>query len=432
MVAFCKKGLYNIPILIMRKDKYTMLNTKQQEFVDYAVEKFGTAELTVAELKEANAHFGCKYAPQWLIKNADYKVGKSTFRLPTEANMVSTASTVKEAVPETEKVLTTKAPETATVSEAAYVVSSLTGDIVPKKDPVFVSFGNYPDVKSIIKSKMFYPVFITGLSGNGKTMGVTQACAENKRELIRVNITIETDEDDLLGGYRLKDGQTVWQNGPVIEAMERGAVLLLDEIDLASNKIMCLQPILEGSGVFVKKINRFVKPANGFNVVATANTKGQGSDDGKFIGTNVLNEAFLERFPITFEQSYPSVAIEQKILVNTYKNSTGKSDDDFCKKLVTWADVIRKTYFDGGVDEIISTRRLVHIIQAYAIFGKKMKAVEVCTNRFDDDTKNSFIELYTKVDAGATAEQISEEARQADMSSQMDDNDSESDDDSAI
>ena len=432
MVAFCKKGLYNIPILIMRKDKYTMLNTKQQEFVDYAVEKFGTAELTVAELKEANAHFGCKYAPQWLIKNADYKVGKSTFRLPTESNMVSTPSNVKEAVPETEKVLTTKAPETATVSEAAYVVSSLTGDIVPKKDPVFVSFGNYPDVKSIIKSKMFYPVFITGLSGNGKTMGVTQACAENKRELIRVNITIETDEDDLLGGYRLKDGQTVWQNGPVIEAMERGAVLLLDEIDLASNKIMCLQPILEGSGVFVKKINRFVKPANGFNVIATANTKGQGSDDGKFIGTNVLNEAFLERFPITFEQSYPSVAIEQKILVNTYKNSTGKSDDDFCKKLVTWADVIRKTYFDGGVDEIISTRRLVHIIQAYAIFGKKMKAVEVCTNRFDDDTKNSFIELYTKVDAGATAEQISEEARQADITSQMDDNDSESDDDSAI
>ena len=407
-----------------------MLNTKQQEFVDYAVEKFGTAELTTAELKEANAHFGCKYAPQWLIKNADYKVGKSTFRLPTEANMVSTASTIKkEAVPETEKVLTTKAPETETVSEAAYVVSSLTGDIVPKKDPVFVSFGNYPDVKSIVRSKMFYPVFITGLSGNGKTMGVTQACAENKRELIRVNITIETDEDDLLGGYRLRDGQTVWQNGPVIEAMERGAVLLLDEIDLASNKIMCLQPILEGSGVFVKKINRFVKPAHGFNVIATANTKGQGSDDGKFIGTNVLNEAFLERFPITFEQSYPSVAIEQKILVATYKNSTGKSDDDFCKKLVTWADVIRKTYFDGGVDEIISTRRLVHIIQAYAIFGKKMKAVEVCTNRFDDDTKNSFIELYTKVDAGATAEQISEEARQADITSQMDDNDSESDSD---
>ena len=411
------------------KGQYTMLNTKQQEFVDYAVKKFGTNELSVAELKEANKHFGNKYAPQWLIKNADYKVGKSLFKLPTENGEVSTSNSTGES----EKVLTTKAPETETKSEAAYVVSSLTGDIVPKKDPVFVSFGNYPDVKSIIKSKMFYPVFITGLSGNGKTMGVTQACAENKRELIRVNITIETDEDDLLGGYRLKDGQTVWQNGPVIEAMERGAVLLLDEIDLASNKIMCLQPILEGSGVFVKKINRFVKPAHGFNVVATANTKGQGSDDGKFIGTNVLNEAFLERFPITFEQSYPKPSVEEKILVATLK-AAGKTDNDFCKKLVTWADVIRKTYFDGGVDEIISTRRLVHIIQAYAIFNKKMKAVEVCTNRFDDDTKNSFIELYTKVDAGASAEQIAEQQRQADLDEQMkDDNDSESDDaDSAV
>jgi hypothetical protein len=227
----------------MKKGDYTMLNTKQQEFVDHAVKKFGSNELTVAQLKEANAHFGCKYAPQWLIKNADYKIGKSLFKLPTEGDEVVPVTNVQSG--EAEKVLTTKAPEVETKSEAAYIVSSLTGDIVPKKDPVFVSFGNYPDVKSIIKSKMFYPVFITGLSGNGKTMGVTQACAENKRELIRVNITIETDEDDLLGGYRLKDGQTVWQNGPVIEAMERGAVLLLDEIDLASNKIMCLQPILK-------------------------------------------------------------------------------------------------------------------------------------------------------------------------------------------
>ena len=395
-----------------------MLNVKQKEFVDYAVSKFGTNELTVAQLKEANKHFGNKYAPQWLIKNADYKIGKSLFQLPTEGDV-----TTKADVPATEKVL---APVQNTNTEAAYVVSSLTGNIIPEKDATFVSFGNYGDLKSIIRSKMFYPVFITGLSGNGKTFGTTQACAELKRELIRVNITIETDEDDLLGGYRLKDGQTVWQNGPVIEAMERGAVLLLDEIDLASNKIMCLQPILEGSGVFVKKINRFVKPAHGFNVVATANTKGQGSDDGKFIGTNVLNEAFLERFPITFEQSYPKPAVEEKILVNTLK-SAGKSDKEFCKKLVTWADVIRKTYFDGGVDEIISTRRLVHIIQAYAIFGKKMKAVEVCTNRFDDDTKNSFIELYTKVDAGASAEQIAEQQRQADINSQMNDNDSESD-----
>ena len=385
--------------------------------------------LTVDELRRANKKFGCKYAPQWLIKNKDYKVGKSLFKLPNENDTVESVSKPNKVA---EKVLET-AVASDTKKEAAYVVSSLTGDIVPKKDPVFVSFGNYPDIKSIVKSNMFYPVFITGLSGNGKTLGVTQACAEAKKELIRVNITIETDEDDLLGGYRLKDGQTVWQNGPVIEAMERGALLLLDEIDLASNKIMCLQPILEGSGVFVKKINKFIKPANGFNVIATANTKGQGSDDGKFIGTNVLNEAFLERFPITFEQSYPKPSVEEKILVNTYKQSSGKSDKDFCKKLVTWADVIRKTYFDGGVDEIISTRRLVHIIQAYSIFNQKMKAVEVCTNRFDDDTKNSFIELYTKVDAGASAESIAQEQKDAELQEQMkDDNDSESDDDQDV
>ena len=213
----------------------TMLNTKQKEFTDYAFNKFGKTQLTVDELKEANKKFGCKYAPQWLIKNKDYKVGKSLFELPINGSEPATKSVVK--VPQVKQ---ETAAEVAPVSEAAYVVSSLVGDIVPKKDPVFVSFGNYPDVKSIIKSNMFYPIFITGLSGNGKTMGVTQACAENKKELIRVNITIETDEDDLLGGYRLKDGQTVWQNGPVIEAMQRGAVLLLDEIDLASNKIMCL------------------------------------------------------------------------------------------------------------------------------------------------------------------------------------------------
>ena len=401
-----------------------MLNAKQQEYVDHAKKMFGKTTLSVAELKKANSKFGCKYAPQWLIKNKDYKVGKSLFKLPVEGDVVKNETPNKE----TEKILT----PVETKKEAAYIVSSLTGNIVPKKDPIFVSFGNYPDIKSIVKSNRFYPVFITGLSGNGKTMGVTQACAEAKRELIRVNITIETDEDDLLGGYRLKDGQTVWQNGPVIEAMERGAILLLDEVDLASNKIMCLQPILEGSGVFVKKINKFVKPAQGFNVIATANTKGQGSDDGKFIGTNVLNEAFLERFPVTFEQKYPSVAIEKKILNNTLKAS-GKSDVKFIDKLTTWADVIRKTYFDGGVDEIISTRRLVHITQAYAIFDNKMKAIQMCTNRFDDDTKNSFVELYTKVDSGSSVEDIIEAQRKADVEAQKeDDKDSESDDEDVI
>ena len=399
------------------------LNDKQQNFVDLVYQTFGndTTEVSRKQLVQVEKKHKVSF-PQWWVSNQDLKIKKGLFKMPDAVD--ASKPTAMEEVVE-------KQPETEIKSEAAYIVSSLTGDIVPKKDPVFVSFGNYTDIKSIVKSGMFYPVFITGLSGNGKTMGVTQACAENKKELIRVNITIETDEDDLLGGYRLKDGQTVWQNGPVIEAMERGAILLLDEIDLASNKIMCLQPILEGSGVFVKKINKFVKPKPGFNVIATANTKGQGSEDGKFIGTNILNEAFLERFPITFEQKYPSVSVEKKILNNTLKVA-GKTDEQFTDKLVTWADVIRKTYFDGGVDEIISTRRLVHIVQAFAIFGNKMKAIEVCTNRFDDDTKNSFVELYSKVDAGASADQILEQKRQADLNSQMDSNDDEEDDQDVV
>ena len=399
------------------------LNDKQQNFVDLVYKTFGnnTTEVTRKQLVQVEKKHKVSF-PQWWVSNQDLKIKKGLFKMPDAVD--ASKPTAMEEVVE-------KQPETEIKSEAAYIVSSLTGDIVPKKDPVFVSFGNYTDIKSIVKSGMFYPVFITGLSGNGKTMGVTQACAENKKELIRVNITIETDEDDLLGGYRLKDGQTVWQNGPVIEAMERGAILLLDEIDLASNKIMCLQPILEGSGVFVKKINKFVKPKPGFNVIATANTKGQGSEDGKFIGTNILNEAFLERFPITFEQKYPSVSVEKKILNNTLKVA-GKTDEQFTDKLVTWADVIRKTYFDGGVDEIISTRRLVHIVQAFAIFGNKMKAIEVCTNRFDDDTKNSFVELYSKVDAGASADDILEQQRQADLNSQMDSNNDEEDDQDVV
>ena len=391
-----------------------MLNNKQREYVKYAYGLFNKEVLTKKELIQANKKFGCKYAPQWLIKNKDYKVDKATFKLPLDGDMKKT-----EAVKSTNDNVEIR-------KEAAYIVSSLTGDIVPKKDATFVPFGNYPDIKSIIKSGKFYPVFVTGLSGNGKTMSVLQACAEAKKECIRVNVTIETDEDDLLGGYRLKDGQTVWQNGPVIEAMERGALLLLDEIDLASNKIMCLQPILEGSGVFVKKINKFVKPKDGFNVVATANTKGQGSEDGKFIGTNILNEAFLERFPVTFEQRYPNTKTEEKILNNVLE-STGKKDTNYVNKLVTWADVIRKTYFEGGVDEIISTRRLVHIVQAYSIFSNKVKAIELCTNRFDEDTKTSFVDLYTKVDAGATADQIIESQRQSEVAaqSQTDSNDGE-------
>jgi len=281
---------------------------------------------------------------------------------------------------------------------APAVLPSAEQNLIPDKDDTFVKFGNFNDIKKIIQSRLFYPTFITGLSGNGKTFSVEQACSQLKRELIRVNITIETDEDDLIGGFRLVNGETAWHNGPVIEALERGAILLLDEVDLASNKILCLQSVLEGKGVFLKKIGKFVKPAPGFNVIATANTKGKGSDDGRFIGTNVLNEAFLERFPVTFEQSYPAPSVEQKILEGIALD-LGVEDRDFCKRLVDWSDIIRKTFYDGGIEEIISTRRLVHIIRAYSIFQDKAKAIQVCVNRFDDETKQAFLELYDKVDA---------------------------------
>ena len=368
------------------------LNTDQINAVDLLYKTYGRTEITRSEINDLVKQGKLKN-PSWL-KSDQYKVKRGVYSLPIEGNDFSPSFTD---VP-----LENEQPKTDTVNQAAYVVSSLTGNIVPTKDPVFVPWGHFKDIKSIVTSKQFYPIFITGLSGNGKTMNVQQACAASKRECIRVNITIETDEDDLLGGYRLQDGQTVWQNGPVIEAMERGAVLLLDEIDLASNKIMCLQPILEGNGVFIKKINKFVKPANGFNVIATANTKGQGSEDGKFIGTNILNEAFLERFPITVEQSYPSNKNEIKMLENvmTQKGLTKDIDKKFADNLITWADIIRKTFYEGGVDEIISTRRLVHIVDAYAIFKDKMKSIQMCTNRFDNDTKTSFIDLYTKIDGG--------------------------------
>ena len=289
--------------------------------------------------------------------------------------------------------VTTKAVENIEKSFSAPAVEpTVTQDLVPTTDDPFVKFGPFNDVKKVIQSKQFYPTFITGLSGNGKTFGVEQACASLKRELIRVNITIETDEDDLVGGFRLVDGATVWHNGPVVEALERGAILLLDEVDLASNKILCLQSILEGKGVFLKKIGKVVRPKIGFNVIATANTKGKGSEDGRFIGTNVLNEAFLERFALTFEQEYPAPSIEKKILDKVC------SDKEFTQRLADWADIIRKTFYDGGIDEVISTRRLVHITKAFSIFKDRLEAVQLCLNRFDDETKQAFLDLYSKVD----------------------------------
>ena len=330
---------------------------------------YGT-EFTAADVRGYCASHGVSY-PTVTRRLEEYKVGRGKWNLEV----------TQETVEELEQ--TYQAPAVMPASEQ---------NLIPQKDDTFVKFGNFSDVKKIIQSRIFYPTFITGLSGNGKTLTVEQACSQLGRELIRVNITVETDEDDLIGGFRLVGGETVWHNGPVIEALQRGAVLLLDEIDLASNKILCLQSILEGKGVFLKKIGKWVTPAEGFQVFATANTKGKGSDDGRFIGTNVLNEAFLERFPVTFEQEYPATATEQKIL--------GKicDDENFCKRLADWADIIRKTFYDGGIEEIISTRRLVHIIRAYSIFGNKAKAIEVCVNRFDDETKTAFMELYDKVD----------------------------------
>ena len=272
-------------------------------------------------------------------------------------------------------------------------------NLVPSKFEGFVPWGHFKDIKQIVKSGIFYPVFVTGLSGNGKTLMIEQVHSDMKKELIRVNITIETDEDDLLGGFRLVNGETKFVPGPVIEAMERGCTLLLDECDLGSNKLMCLQPVLEGKGVYLKKVNKWVTPKDGFNVMATANTKGKGSEDGRFIGTNILNEAFLERFAITIEQPYPASSVEQKIVLGSMKKY-GSVDEDFAKNLVTWSEVIRKTFFDGGVDELISTRRLDHIAKSFSIFKDKKKSIELCVARFDDDTKDSFLDLYSKIDAG--------------------------------
>ena len=351
------------------------LKMTEQEAFEGLKKQFGT-EFTTPEVRAFCAMNDIAYATV-TRKISQYKVGKGKWNLTVTQKVVDKIEN------------SYSAPSVEPVTER---------NLIPQKDDTFVKFGPFTDLKKIVSSKLFYPAFITGLSGNGKTFGVEQVCAQLGRELIRVNITIETDEDDLIGGFRLVNGETVWHNGPVIEALERGAILLLDEIDLASNKILCLQSILEGTGVFLKKVGRFIRPAAGFNVIATANTKGKGSDDGRFIGTNVLNEAFLERFPVTFEQAYPSPSIEQKILEGV-SDSVGVSDSEFCKYLCDWADIIRKTFYDGGIEDVVSTRRLVHIIRAYSIFGDKEKAMKVCINRFDDETKQAFMELYDKVDA---------------------------------
>ena len=333
--------------------------------------------------------------PLWLTKDETRRVGRGAYSLVDGKPAAKSArkADIASAVP------VAQVTEVSNQADMQMALQSSTAiSLVPSKASGYVPFGHFADVRMIIKSGKFYPTYVTGLSGNGKTMMIEQICAQEGRELVRANITKETDEDDLIGGFRLIDGKTVWQNGPVIVAMERGAVLLLDEVDLGDAKLMCLQPILEGKPVYLKKVNRVITPAPGFNILATANTKGKGSDDGRFIGTNVMNEAFLERFSITFEQEYPPLKTEAKILTNVL-NASGIQDKDFAEKLVNWADMIRKAFYDGAVSDIISTRRLVHICEAFAIFGQdREKAIKLCLNRFDVDTKNGFFDLYAKLD----------------------------------
>ena len=359
------------------------LTPRKKLFVDAATEMFGEgAIMTKAQTKEAAAKANLPY-PSWFRKKCS--VGYNAYKLPSEGAVV-------------------EATTTATTGEENAVVNLLASNmekqnLIPAAFEGFVAWGNFSKIEKVVKSGLFYPIFVTGLSGNGKTLMIEQVHAKMKKELIRVNITIETDEDDLLGGFRLVNGETKFVPGPVIEAMERGCTLLLDECDLGSNKLLALQPVLEGKCVFLKKINKLIIPKDGFNVMATANTKGKGSEDGRFIGTNILNEAFLERFAITMEQPYATAATEKKIVVNSMKKY-GEVDEGFATNLITWAEVIRKTFYDGGVDEVISTRRLDPIVKAFAIFGNKMEAIELCVARFDDDTKESFLDLYTKIDAG--------------------------------
>jgi len=388
------------------------LTPAKKEFVVLASKKFGEgAILTRNQINEFAKEVGVP-APSWLKKN-EYRVGHGQYQLPTDTS----SDTIITKTPSVD-VIDSQPDTSATVN---LMMNTDFQNLIPSHFEGFVPWGHCSTIKKIIQSRMFYPVFITGLSGNGKTLMVEELHSQLKRELIRVNITIETDEDDLLGGFRLIDGETKFVPGPVIQAMERGCTLLLDECDLGSNKLLALQPVLEGKGVFLKKINKWITPKPGFNVIATANTKGKGSDDGRFVGTNILNEAFLERFAITIEQPYPSSKVEKKIILGSMEKY-GKKDEKFAENLTVWAEVIRKTFYDGGVDEIISTRRLDHIVKAFSIFNDKMKSIELCVSRFDDDTKESFMDLYTKIDAGEDVQGISDSDEDLDDPKEEDEN----------
>jgi len=371
----------------------------RKEFLESLQKKYPNQTSFTKEDFENLGHF-----PYW-VKHTRYNFKQgSVFNLQPILGGGSTAKVVEMKTPTPAPQVTVMPTQQVSNMPVAAATESVNSDnfkIIPEKMSNYVPFGHFKDVENIIKSKIFFPVFVTGLSGNGKTLMIEQVCAKLKRELFRVNITIETDEDDLMGGHTLVNGNIVFREGPVIKAMRKGAVLLLDEVDLGSNKMMCLQSVLEGKGYLIKKTGEWVTPAEGFTVLATANTKGQGSEDGKFIGTQIMNEAMLERFAITMQQEYPPVTTERKILAKEME-LTGSVDQEFVEKLVDWADVIRKTFYEGAIDDVITTRRLVHIVNAYRMFGDKLKSIQMCISRFDEETRNAVLDLYTKIDAGVS------------------------------
>ena len=342
-----------------------------------------------------------------MIKEAAEAIGENPRSAYVNIRYTNNAPTVRRGVYNLESMMPKSARPAKAAPEMVKGVESVSNDevFVPEFDPTFVPWGNFSEIVKVLKSGMFYPTFVSGLSGNGKTFQIEQACAKLNREYVRVQISPETDEDDLIGGFRLIKGETVFQKGPVIKAMEAGAVLMIDEIDRGTNKIMCLQGVLEGKPVLIKKTGEVVEPADGFNVIATANTKGKGSEDGRYSGATIIEDAFLERFTITLEQTFPTMATEEKIVMK-HMSKFEKVDEEFAKLLVGWADAIRKTFYDEGIDEVISTRRLCHIVQTFSIFGKRDKAIALCVNRFDDDTKEAFIDLYEKVDATINEPQL--------------------------
>jgi len=396
---------------------YKRLTATQENFVRAAAEMGCTSPITRPEVLDVIEAYGMSI-PQWLVgpKGKDRRVGRGEYDLPELSEFNGQSSDIGETVAPESVATALAAVATAParsipVASASPTTFALAPDagLIPDRISTYVPFGHFKDVEKIVKAKTFYPVFVTGLSGNGKTTMIEQVAAKLKRELFRVNITIETDEDDLLGGFRLIDGNTVWQDGPVVQAMKSGGILLLDECDLASTKAMCLQPVLEGKGVFLKKINQWVTPAPGFTVFATANTKGKGDEDGRFVGTNVLNEAFLDRFSATLEQEYPSRAQEMKMLKKRL-DAHGIEDAEFVENLCKWAEIVRKSYYEDAVDEIITTRRLINVCESFAIFGDKTKAIDMSLARFDRDTKEAFLSLYSKIDGDIEASPVTDGA----------------------